>query len=262
MASVFATPAAQALPLRAWSDAALAQLASHVDAIVRAWAAEWGVSSPSLGPVHCEACGKDIDSGGRWKSFRHEQGDAAWIQWGEGSGAALADALFHVRDCSTPMLSAVLAACRDDFVRRLSVALGLSPRSADAVCSAPVQARPWSGTVSLSLPWGGRLILEAGVVMPLLASADPSASQALAPALVRVTEALADYPTRLHARLDPCEIALAELRDLRPGDVLRLTHRVNAPITLADLAGASLFEGWLARRAGRKAVELVARDPH
>ena len=261
MASAFATASAHARPLHAWTDAALVQLASHVDGIVRAWAGEWGVSSPSLAPVRCQACGRGTEFGGRWKCFRHDQGDGAWLQWGEGSGAALADALFGVRDCKTPVVSAVLAACRDDAVLRLAAALRVSPRSGDAACSAPAQAGPWSGTVLLSLPWGGRLVLEAGVVKPLLPPAEPLRSKALASALVRVTEALANHPTRLHACLDPCEFALAELRDLRPGDVLRLTHPVTAPITLADPAGASLFDGWLAQRAGLKAVELAARDP-
>lgn len=261
MAATFMPATARARPLCAWTDDALLQLASRVDGIVRDWAVDWGVNSALLEPVRCQASGKDVESGGRWKSFRHEQGDAAWLQWGAASGAALADALIGVRDCSTPVVSAVLAACRDDAVRRLSAALGVSPRSADAACNAPAQASRWSGAVSLSLPWGGRLVLEAGVVEPLLPPAGARRAQPVAPALVRVTEALATYPTRVQARLEPCEIGLAELQDLRPGDVLRLTHRVTAPVTVADRAGASLFDGWLARRAGRKAVELVERDP-
>jgi hypothetical protein len=260
--SIFASHDAQARPLRAWTDAALAQLASRIDDIVRAWAEEWGVRSPSLATVRCRACGKEDELGGRWMSFRHPEGDAAWLQWGESSGAELADALFGARDCTTPVVAAVLAACRDDAVRRLAAALGVSQQTVRPACGVPTQARPWSGRVSLSLPWGGRLLLEAGVVKPLVSPARPLRSQSLTPALVRVTQALANYPTRLHAHLDPCDIALAELQDLRPGDVLRLTHRVIAPVTLGDPAGADLFDGWLARRAGLKALELVAREPH
>jgi hypothetical protein len=260
--SIFASQGTQARPLRAWTDAALVELASRVDQIVQAWAEEWGVRSQPLARVHCQASSKEDELGGRWLPFRHAGGDAAWLQWGESSGAELAGALLGVPDCTTPVVAAVLAACREDAVQRLAAAFGVSLQSANVACGPPAQASPWSGRVSLSLPWGGRLLLEAGVVKPLVPPARPLRPQSLAPALVRITQALANYPTRLQARLEPCDIALAELQDLRPGDVLRLTHRVTAPVTLGDPAGADLFDGWLARRAGLKAVELVARDAH
>jgi hypothetical protein len=60
---------------------------------------------------------------------------------------------------------------------------------------------------------------------------------------------------RVH--LEGCELALGVLQDLRPGDLLRVRHRVDAPASVHAPQGALLFRGFLAARGGSKAVELA-----
>ncbi|HEY0824824.1 MAG TPA: FliM/FliN family flagellar motor C-terminal domain-containing protein, partial [Ramlibacter sp.] len=120
---------------------------------------------------------------------------------------------------------------------------------------------PWSGSVLVSLPGGARVLLGAALVRILVAWADDAgASQAAwsAPTpRVPVDRALAGIALNLQVHLEGCELSVGSLQDLQIGDVLRLQHRVDAPaaVTLPD--GAPLFNGFLARTRGRKAVELA-----
>lgn len=112
------------------------------------------------------------------------------------------------------------------------------------------------------LPCEASLLLEAQVVQRLAARSEPPASRAVGrdPPLASLATALAPVALPLQVALEGCELGLAELQGLKPGDVLRLGHRVQAPADVRDLAGRVLFSGWLAASRGHLAVELARRS--
>jgi hypothetical protein len=117
----------------------------------------------------------------------------------------------------------------------------------------------WSGAARALLACGSELVVDAGCLAALdtrvaepPASPRPLAATALAAMHRRV---------RVQARLADCMLDVGGLQGLQPGDVVRLDHALSAPLSVHVADGAMLFSGYLAARAGRKAVELAAAAP-
>ena len=76
--------------------------------------------------------------------------------------------------------------------------------------------------------------------------------------LVSVPAALARHRLRVAAWLDPVELSLADLQSLRPGDVVPLSHRLDAPLQVRVGAALPWCAGWLGRHAGQRALALIS----
>jgi hypothetical protein len=166
----------------------------------------------------------------------------------------LARALFGAAEACTPVLAEVVAMCRADAHARLADALQLARCDGEGP---PAGAwRPWSGALLASLPMGWRVLLDAALVRSLLPPPAREAPATPAP-LVPLQRAAAALALPLQVHLEGCEVDIGSLQDLRPGDVVRLPHPLDAPAAVVARDGQPLFGGYLVRRRGRKAVELV-----
>ncbi|MFD2642008.1 FliM/FliN family flagellar motor C-terminal domain-containing protein [Pseudomonas japonica] len=77
------------------------------------------------------------------------------------------------------------------------------------------------------------------------------------PALVERKQAIGGARVRLTLQLPLTELALGDIDDLSPGDVLRAQARLDQPLTLASEPGDVLAKGYLARQQDRLALQLT-----
>ena len=248
---------AGAAPFRAWRNEDLHRLADVLGAALAAWALDWELSVYASAPVRCLAAAGHAERNGSWQSFA--RGDAGvawklerpagflqlaatWLSSGEGGSAAVARSL--------------AASCELDAQRRLASALQLEPASGRAAPDTAVWS-PWSGAVVAELSGSCTLLLEAEVVRRLVR---PAAVALIRHPLVPLAEAMSHRTLRLQVELAGCELPLGELAGLRVGDVLRLRHAVDAPARVRNAAAGVLFDGWLARSRGRRALELASQS--
>ena len=245
---------ATATSLRSWRGADLAQVAGVVEAAWQAWAREWDVSVDSVAAVVCGSAADTAADSHAWHLLG-QRGDArAWVHWSGNEARELARCWFDGDAADTPVIADMVQACMEDARHCLARALRLAESKAEAPPARELFSR-WGGGVTASLCWGGLLLLEPGVLDALVTRVRPPHA---APALVGIGKALAGTELALRVDLQGCELALGSLRSLRAGDVLRLPHRVEAPATVVDARGQAVFQGWLARSRGRRAVELAA----
>lgn len=227
----------------------------HVQRVLQeaedAWRAAWGV--PAAMTVRCESL-LAADAGTPWDVLGQKPGATVHVRWSAPAQAPL----YSPADEPGPLAVLANAACRDDRVARLVSTLLLDHPAWTAAEALGPSGR-WSGSVRAVLGCGTELRLDAGAVA-LLSAPRPPLDAAL-PALVPVLQAAAGRRLRVQARLADCTIELGRLQDLQPGDVVRLDHRLEAPLSLHACDGA-VFTGFLAAHRGRKALELAAVPPH
>lgn len=68
-------------------------------------------------------------------------------------------------------------------------------------------------------------------------------------------------PLELVVRLGAVKLGVAELQELRPGDVILLDRRVNEPLPVF-VNDEELLRGWAGRVGARQAVKVSQRTPH
>ena len=240
--------------LIAWRGQELSALALRLDEVLGAWSRDWGLPAESAGTTACaeaQAQGERSELG--WLQIGQGNG-AAWIAWHREQAAQLARSWFQADAADTPVVQAIVQACRCDLVQRLCAALELE---AVPGTGAPV-SQAWqrfSGAVVAELG-AGVLLMEAKVVEGLLRRGTrdvPAAGQPLVP----VANAIAQNTLQLQVQLEGCELAMGDVAALRLGDVVRLGHRTDMPAVVVQAGGPVLFKGWLARSRGRRAVELA-----
>lgn len=76
------------------------------------------------------------------------------------------------------------------------------------------------------------------------------------PALVKRQVALGNTKLKLHVRLPPANLALGEMNDLQPGDILRVFIKLSQPLNLVTEQDEVIAEGYLARQQGHLALQL------
>jgi len=238
----------------ACADAAqLQRLRQILQAAELAWRSAWGVAAGDE-TVRCELLLRDaqVDDG---ELLGQKPGAVAQVRWNERAHHPL-----YQREAGrAPLAAAANAACRDDRAARLASALGLD-RPGAPMAVAAVPAGRWSGSVRVVLACGSELRLDAATVARLAPRVRGGAAVAL-PALVPAPQAAAGRRLHLQALLADCTLTLGRLQDLQPGDVVRLDHRLDAPLRL-HAADAVVFTGFLAARRGRKVLELAAPSPN
>lgn len=139
-----------------------------------------------------------------------------------------------------------------------------------------VQVAPPSDTVLLftyrlsasqGLATEGLLTLcyPSATVQPMLDRIEAQSAVDHAPALADLAHSplldqVAEVDVMLTARLRESAIAAADVASLKPGDVLRLDHRVSEPV-LVEVGGVPVVEGHLGRRGRRLAVQVLSWLP-
>ncbi|HEY8360370.1 MAG TPA: FliM/FliN family flagellar motor switch protein [Ramlibacter sp.] len=251
--------ATAARPLLCWRDTQVQALAHALEQALAAWCADWGLHP--MGALACQpACGPA--SGEQWRSLYNGTADAGWLHVPAETPAILRELLFPHADASGRVAMRVVSECEQDGLQRLIAVLDLSVSGvANAGPSAPV-LQHWSGTLEARLPppLGWRIVLRSAALGAWFrghgatpANRDPVA---MAP-LARVMDAVAALPVKLDVRLAGCELDVATLQRLQPGDVLRMRHGIDAPASVCDSNGTPLFSAYLGRRDGRRAVGLA-----
>jgi len=235
-----------------WEARGLQSLACALGGATGDWLAAWS-ASPGEARVRCR-CAVAADL--------HAQtacvfGDAdAWLAGLGWEDDALAGLLFPGAARTGSMARAVVERFRADGRRRLAGVFGLGCLEGNAV---PPQAAaaPGSGTVVAEWdePLRWRLVVGTAASTPWRRRATASKTVQAEP-LAAITEALACRQLPLQVQLQGCELDLGALRELRPGDVVRLPHRLETPATVLQ-QGRTLFSAHLGRQGGAKAVELA-----
>lgn len=238
--------------LRSWSDLQLSALALALQRTLQAWQRDWGLPA---GEVACVPAGEEGTA--HWQPL---PGAAhAWCRDAALSDAQLREAL-QVALFASPAadrldaqsLAAELAqAAWTDFWNRMG-ALAHGAEAAD-----PYRCfQPWSGAVVASLPWCGRtlrLLLAGAEAEALLPPAPRAAPQPTEPLL----RAIAPLRCTVRAELAPVELSLGAVHALRVGDVLELSHPLEAPLLARSESGALLAEAYLGKAGGHRAIELA-----
>jgi hypothetical protein len=264
--------ASRARALRSPSTAALATVRRRVGGAWAQWCGDW---SPNLRDVSIEvvdtgACLADasLDWRALWAGAVG-QGGQAWVAFAERADDHLARHWFGA-DAVGPLGS---SAAREALTA-LSDALraALEPVDAGSTTGAPAAAcievpashgAAWSGAVTLGWTVADlrvRLHLGPDRVSAFRASPAGDAAGPARPALAPLSLAARDARIRLRAELVGVQLSLGELKSLRPGDALRLEHRIDRPLTVSTAAGEALCKASLGERDGHRAIRLMPTD--
>ncbi len=259
------------VPLCWWTPAQLAAMAARLQEPWTHWLADWMPGGGALlSRVQCELAWQEperqavawIGAGGRGSA-------QAWLGGTADGAPQCLDLLFGKGQAS------------GHGVPPQSMARGIAPQAQEhlnsvlrevlALDAAPMQgqppagvARPWSGGVAATLGQALgrhiRLLLNQAAAAQLLGepagAAHPAAALPDARALVPVQTAVAGSTLTADVELAGCELDFGTLAGLRVGDVISLSHPLEAPLRVS-VAGAPLCAGFLGRRGAARAIELV-----
>jgi hypothetical protein len=282
-----------ARPLRGWSEDDQALLAGALQALLDQWRGAWGLVAPAEGGrVEIRSCPVEDGAWGASSWFPLDESGAEsvvlWSLRGNTAGTGLAavplrrprpaldalhEALFHEPPGAEAgperLADRLLRAAWADWNKRLAGLLpaegGTAPSGSEA---AALIRRPWSGALVASLPWCGRdmaLLLTTDLVSSLLArqrGRAPAARPADQTPLVPLFQVLKGEGVALRIELAEMEVDLGTLAGLRQGDVLRTSHRLDAPLLLTGPGEAKRVIrciGHLGRQGEWRAIELL---PH
>lgn len=162
-----------------------------------------------------------------------------------------------------------------DCARALAAVFGLTcdaitDETPSAAKTAPAACfGAWSGALVSSTPWcGGELhiLIDDVCASRLLNRRQTSAASRAVmnrSALTPVLRALDSKPIRLDVALTAFELELGMLSALRAGDVVRTTHRLDAPLIASTKGGDVVAEAYLGRCGQVRAAELqsISRAP-
>ncbi|NML42930.1 hypothetical protein HHL11_04150 [Ramlibacter sp. G-1-2-2] len=242
--------------LRWWDERHLQSLAQVLTDATESWLAAWTAQRSAL-RVHCRLpVAADLQEQAAYV-FGGSDGAGAWLGSRSADEAVLAGLLFPGSTRTGAMARAVLERFRADGLQRLATVLGLTSPASCVEAPPEGVAVPGSGAVTAEwaapLPW--RLVIGAAAAAPWRSRPGASTARCAGP-LAAVHEALFQREFVLQVELQGCELQLGALRDLRPGDVIRLPHRLEAPANVRQ-EGRTLFSAHLGRQGGAKAVELA-----
>lgn len=256
-------PLESARPLQAWTGQQLDALAAALGRALADWRAAWGLAgdAPAL---RCEAATSEAALRSGWVPLA-EGVAGAWLHVPADAGARLQRDLFG--DAGGALAATVAQECAHDAGQRLAAVLRLPPEPAAELQPPPGTGLPWSGAVQAELAGtpGWSLLLGAAAMRAWCAQrglrAQDTPARAAPEPLCSAAEALGARTLPLDVRLAGCELDLGTLQGLQIGDVVRLSHRLDAPARLTDAGGKTLFDGFLVAQKGRKALELVPPQP-
>lgn len=280
-------------PLRRWSAAALARVASDVEGALAEWRSAWGLRQ-SHGVVRCTPADGAHAPGlpGTWDATGIGKG--VWCRLGAANGVEdgerlpglgeLARALFGAEagaegdlpggrvqgsEGGTIAGELVLAAWADLGRRlgsRLQPAAGLHEEAETHLDPSPSY---WSGWVVASAPCAGatlQVLVAPAVVERLMGAPEPHREPRRGGARAGVWEAAAHRPVRVDVQLHAFDMDLGGLASVRAGDVVRTTHRLDEPLEACfrppgDGPSALVCRGFLGSVGGARALELASLGP-
>jgi hypothetical protein len=251
-------PTGCARPLRLWAPEQMQVVCDVVDDCLSQWAAAWGIRLPQAATSSCAPARPfDVEPVGTHGRRGHA---AAWVLPAKQLPSGIAQALFG-RAAESPLALELVHSCAQDASRRVLAGFGMDPVEAPET-PPPECTTPWSGCVVALPPFGPPVLLNVAAVQALLRERGLEGADTRAPGLPSlplesVTHALSEAPFPVQVHLEGCELEFGVLQDLQVGDLLRVTHRLEAAATVRTPEGCTLFRGYLARRHGRKVVELA-----
>lgn len=264
----------RAKPLRSWQAAQQERVRVRLAAVHRDWCAEWL-------PARAGAIASDVevhepdgslamaaDKAASWSftaASRRDGMPSALQAIGERMFALDAGSAFAMPAAAT-LAPAVVHAAWTDWLRRLDAlwpGFALEPQPAAGTPGTHAPADPWSGVLCARWTWCGgtwRLGLPHAVVAAMLGSEAVTQARAAPPSRPlpkeRLDRALAAEPVALRVMLEGAELSLGQLQALQPGDIVPLSHALDAPALVVTADGTPVCHGWLGQSQGRLAVEL------
>jgi len=244
-----------AAPMRWWPDPTLARVAARLARAVDAWREAWGCAAPAS--VDCVRA--------------HEWKDTVRPRPAPVLHAAVFDALFGLRPVSATgdeLAADRLAEGATIELREALRAACLSPADVDSDAAAAPRARPWSGALIAMISCGSIRIVQrfdAASVAAMLAAdgeAPARAPREEALPLATVAEALHARTVRIRTTLAAGELDLASLQSLALGDVIRLSHPLDRPLTVQADEESLPCAAYLGQRNGQRAIELARGTAH
>ena len=242
-----------------WSHAELDQTALRIDIAWRAWHEDWiGVSGASK--VRCHLAFErplDLQS---WRGFGATGKARAWIEgtteaavgsllYGDHSTQRVAPSSTLAKQVQSHACHAVMSALTQ-ALQLQDVALLDEPQQSDVAA--------WSGAVVAVLPLGEgeiQMLLSGEAVAALLPS-PPNSPALLSKPVSSLTAAIESRKLALATYLRPFELDLGSLAALQVGDVIPLTHPLDAPLWVKS-GDAIVCPAFLGQRHGLKAIEVV-----
>lgn len=251
-----------ATPLTAWREEDFRALGEVLAGVVRSWEQAWGLPRE---PADARCGAARTDGATAWRVLGTAGVASAWFSLTSSFENLLAILLCDVEQPESPIASELVGSCRADLLLRLAACLHLQCSATGEEAPGPHVCEAWSGAAEAQLSWGLSVLLNAHAVAVLVgrgcAQSLPGATPAHAHGpLASVADAAAGTPVPLRVHLVDCDLDISTLQDLQVGDVLRMKHPLEMPLTVRDAGGRHLFGGFLARRRGFKAVELVPLD--
>lgn len=252
-------PSEAATALLWWDAPVLEAVAAALGEALENWQRAWGWQHPVPVP-RCAAADAEFLRGGPWLACWQGPQPVAWVETAQCSRTEVLAGLLGGCPREAEHWTPLIEACLREACVRLAAAVPAQWREAAEDTPAQALARAWSGAVGVDFgPALGFRVLLAPAAMQARATqhAAPPRASAAQPSLCRATDALAAQAVQVEARLAGCELDLASLRALRPGDVVRLRHGLQQPAVIADAGGQALFSGYMGRRGAARAVELA-----
>ena len=262
-----------ARPLGHWSGDALDRARATVDRALKCWCERWGLD----GSVDAAANAVEAQAA-REVAWIGVPGVASSLAAGAGAAESALDGLLF--GTSTRPASGAESIGRDVAAAALAELLdhlgrvATTPARRDVL---PMNAPPpsdgarWSGAIVLRLilagdgrgePWW----LHCGepVAAVLCGSSTSVVTTTGRTPIVGIAQAIAHRPLRLQVSLAATPVTLGTLQSLRVGDVLPLSHRLDAPLDVAVATSPRdpLCAAYLGRREQSRAVELIALASH
>lgn len=288
-------------PLRHWKAPQVEALRADVDREIAAWASDWAVRTvpeqgrdgkPAVVVSLVDDWSSEVFAASVWRAWPEQDGSAVWWSVAPPSHAtgeappvpqiAVMDAMcgsagrpIHATGTIAQQMA---SEAWDDCQQRLAACFGiapLTPNQAGCERELPVElVQPWSGALGLGLSFAGmRILLVADPQSmqrwaAMRSPVSPAASAEPRTTLVPITEAVAPCAAQLSVELAPVDIGLGVLANLRLGDVLWTSHRLETPLRVrgrADRAadrGELLCEAFLGQQGDLRAIELLASARH
>lgn len=248
--------------LYAWTNAQLGALVDTLEGPWNLWLQGWGLQA--AGQLLCRPAAPD-DAVAGWQPAGHGGDQRAWFaaQAQEAIGQALF-ALPHPSATGT-VAPSVGSAAFADLRSAMAAALELVPADAGLQGDQPATG-PWCGCVAVELPLAGyplRMMLNASCVeaaVPAATAADAQRGTG-GVGLVSPEAAMSGQILTLKVELDACELDIGTLQSLRIGDVVPLSHPLDAPARVLAAGDQHVCDAYLGKQGSRKAAELARSRP-
>lgn len=239
--------------------------------LVSEWCIKW-LGSAEVAPTVVVRLAHDSDANFDlpWRRFGDKR-EGFWVASFSELKANLGSQIFKTEASgSAGSLQAKLEEdAASDFIDRFSQALRIDM---DAPANSSIdemvrlqETMPWSGSVHVSIPFLKSTVevlidweaLNNNVVGENLTSKAKLGAQNSLPKLAKLSDALNKEPVYLTIEMSQVELDIFSLRNLGIGDVIRLAHSLDEPLSLKTETGEIVCSAYLGKHIDHKAIELI-----